>query len=268
MNVWRRAKGEHVGGEARQCRLKRLAPGPRPPARAKCAGFTLLEVLVAITLLGMIMVMAYQGLRTGAHSTAQGEAAIERINRLRLSQEFLRGQLSRALPMTIEQDDTLGAVVFEGGPEIMRFVAPMPGYLSYGGPYVQTLSVARGDGGSRKLVFDHRMLQYGEDADLAPDPSAGRDPVELLSDIEDAEFSYLEPGETEDDEPVWVEEWRELDRLPLLVRIRLDMREDSRIRWPELVVAPRVEAVGGSGSGLNFGPSSTDFGPTRPEDRR
>lgn len=229
--------------------------------RAKWAGFTLLEVLVAITLLGMIMVMAYQGLRTGARSTAQGEAAIERVNRLRLSQEFLRGQLSRALPMTIEQDDTLGAVVFEGGPEIMRFVAPMPGYLSYGGPYVQTLSLARGNGGERALVFDHRILQYGEEAERAPDPSAERDPVKLLDGIRDAEFSYLEPGETRDDEPVWVDEWRALDRLPLLVRIRLEMREDSRIQWPELVVAPRVETIGGRASQRGFGIEQPTFGP-------
>jgi general secretion pathway protein J len=223
---------------------------------------------VAITLLGMIMVMAYQGLRTGAHSAAQGEAAIERVNRLRLSQEFLRSQLARALPMTIEQDDMLGAVVFEGGPEVMRFVGPMPGYLSYGGPYVQTLTLARADGGGRKLLFDHRILQYGEDAGREPDPSSGRDPVELLAGIDDAEFSYLEPGESQDEEPEWVDEWREVDRLPLLVRIRLDMREDTRIQWPELVVAPRVEAVGGQGLQNRFGVDEPTFGPRRPSNDR
>ncbi len=198
--------------------------------------------------------MAYQGLRTGAHTTAQGEAAIERVNRLRLAQEFLRSQLARALPMAIEQDEQLGTVVFEGGPEVMRFVAPMPGYLSFGGPYVQTLALARADGGGQKLIFDHRILQYGEDAERAPDPSAGRDPVELLAGIEEAEFSYLQPGEDPDDEPEWVDEWRQLDTLPLLVRIRLEMHEDSRIHWPELVVAPRVEVVGRNGSSLEFGP--------------
>lgn len=242
-------------------------PRRSPGAGAKCAGFTLLEVLVAITLLGMIMVMAYQGLRTGAHSTAQGEAAIERVNRLRLSQEFLRSQLARALPMAIEQDDMLGAVVFEGGPEVMRFVAPMPGYLSYGGPYVQTLMLARADGGGRKLIFDHRILQYGEDAERAPDPSSEREPVELLAGIDDAEFSYLEPGESQDEEPEWVDEWRQVDRLPLLVRIRLDMREDSRIQWPELVVAPRVKATGGQGLQNRFGVDEPSFGP-RPSGNR
>lgn len=282
---WIASLGDQASGATRRCRTtvaragnkaggrgrKRLAPGPFSPVRPgrmKCAAFTLLEVLVAITLLGMIMVMAYQGLRTGAHSTAQGEAAIERVNRLRLSQEFLRGQLSRALPMSIEQDEMLGAVVFEGGPEVMRFVAPMPGYLSYGGPYVQTLALTRAEDGGSRLVFDHRILQYGEAAGRAPDPSADRDPVELLSGIDRAEFSYLEPGESLDEEPTWVDEWRQVDRLPMLVRIRLEMREDSRIQWPELVVAPRVEATGGRGPGLEFGPNTVDFGPNRREDER
>ena len=223
---------------------------------------------MAITLLGLIMVFAYQGLRTGAHTAAQGEAAIERINRLRLSQDFLRSQVSRALPMPFDQDETLGSVVFEGDQEVMRFVAPMPGYLSSGGPYVQTLLLTRGEGGTRQLVFDHRVLRYGEEAERGADDIEDRDPVLLLKGIEDAEFAYLQPGETVDEEPEWVEEWRQIGSLPLLVRIRLEMSEASRIRWPEMVIAPKVESGGRRGFGLDFGRDSVDFGPGRPEEER
>lgn len=247
----------------------RLPRDPSPASRfpgARQRAFTLIEVLVAVTLLGLIMVFAYQGLRTGTHTAAQGEAAIERVNRLRLSQEFLRGQLSRALPMAFDQDDTIGPVIFEGDQEVMRFVAPMPGYLSSGGPYIQTLLLTRADGGGKQLVFDHQVLRYGEEAEDASEIMEDRDPVMLLSGIKDAEFTYLQAGETEDEEPEWVDEWRKVGSLPLLISVRLEMQEDARIHWPELVVAPRVEAGGRRGFGLDFGPNSVDFGPRPPED--
>lgn len=253
-------------------RLPSAASRLSPPAfrlpRAHQRAFTLLEVLVAITLLGLIMVFAYQGLRTGAHTAAQGEAAIERVNRLRLAQEFLRSQVARALPMAFDQDDTLGSVVFEGDGEVMRFVAPMPGYLSSGGPYIQTLLLTRADGGGKQLLFDHEVLRYGEEAEQPREAMEDRDPVLLLSGIKDAEFGYLAPGESLDDEPEWVDEWRQVNSLPLLVRIRLEMTEESRIQWPELVIAPRVDSGGRRGFGLDFGPSSVDFGPAPDEDQR
>jgi len=221
-----------------------------PPSR----GFTLIEVLVAVTLLGLIMVLAYQGLRTGAHSAAQGEATIERVNRLRLAQEFVRAQLSRAQPMPFDQDDTLGQVVFEGGPESLQFAGPMPGYLSSGGPYIQSLVLDRGEDGL-DLVFAHRVLQYGPDADRPRNENDEPKPVTLLGGIDEAKFSYLEPPETQDGEPEWVNEWRELDRLPLMIRVELTMREDARIRWPTLLVSPKVDsAARGGGQQIPFGP--------------
>lgn len=216
-------------------------------------GFTLMEVLLAITLLGIIMVLAYQGLRTGAATAASGEEAIERVNRLRLTQEFVRGQISRAQPIPFEQDETIGGVVFEGGPEALRFAGPMPGYLSFGGPYVQTLALVNGDDGV-ELIFEHRVLTYGPDADAPPEEDE-REPVTLISGLKDARFSYLAPPESENGEPEWVEEWNLTESLPLLVRLEGEFREGRNLAWPLLAVAPRVDGGGRTGSrGLQFGP--------------
>lgn len=234
------------------------------PARQRISrGFTLIEVLLAVTLLGLIMVLAYQGLRTGAHSAAQGEATIERVNRLRLAQEFVRAQLSRAQPMAFDQDDTLGQVVFEGGPDSLQFAGPMPGYLSSGGPYVQSLVLDRGERGL-DLVFVHHVLRYGPDADKPRDESSEPKPVTLLGGIDEAKFSYLEPPETQDGEPEWVDEWRDLNSLPLMIRLDLTMRDDARIEWPTLLVAPKVDRVApGSAAQPQFGPIPPGKGATQ-----
>ena len=48
------------------------------------AGFTLLELVVAITLMGLVLVMLYSGLRAGLNGWDSGEARAEATNRLRL----------------------------------------------------------------------------------------------------------------------------------------------------------------------------------------
>ena len=126
----------------------------------KQRGFTLIELLVAISLLGIIMAMAYQGFRVGTRSVDQGEALVDRTNRLRVVHQFLRTQLSRAMPLAMkseEIDDRQLAVIFEGDDESMRFVAPMPGYLGHGGPHEQLLRLERGKN-DLELLFSHRLL--------------------------------------------------------------------------------------------------------------
>lgn len=238
-----------------------------PPSASRLSrhrGFTLVEVLLAITLLGMIMVLAYQGLRTGAQSAERGEAAVERVNRLRLAQEFIRAQVSRAQPMAFEQDATLGGVVFEGGPEALRFAAPMPGYLSFGGPYVQTLALVRGESGL-DLVFDHAVLRYGPEEDQHSRDER-RDPVLLIGGFQNARFSYLAPPDGPDAQPEWVDEWSETDTLPLLVRMEASFEETVRLHWPTLAVAPRVDSGARSMFNVEFGPRGS--GPDRPRSRQ
>ncbi|MDX1626808.1 MAG: prepilin-type N-terminal cleavage/methylation domain-containing protein, partial [Wenzhouxiangellaceae bacterium] len=70
--------------------------GRRPLA---ASGFTLVELLVATALIGLIMAMAYGGFRAGIRASDSGEALIERTNRLRVVHDFVRRQLSQARPL-------------------------------------------------------------------------------------------------------------------------------------------------------------------------
>ena len=111
-----------------------------PPGRRPQGGFTLVELLMAITLLAMILTLAYQGLRVGTQAVSRGEALVDRTNRMRIVHQFLRNQLSRVLPLTLSSDEDADGeapaiIMFEGEDDRMRFVAPMPGYLSRGGPH-------------------------------------------------------------------------------------------------------------------------------------
>ena len=201
---------------------------------ARARGFTLVEVLLALTLLALLMAGAFAGIHSATRAVASGESLIDRTNKLRVAQEFLRRELSQAKALVIEQDPTTGeATLFEGDAESLRFVAPMPGYLGSGGPYVQQLSFERHEGDLR-LLFRH-AIHNGYDADEGPLADPDLVPVVLLERIRDARFEYRaldDTGKLDD----WTDEWDKRGRMPLMVRIAVEFEEDLNLVWPEMVV--------------------------------
>lgn len=220
-------------------RASRCGRRPRGPVGAYSnaqSGFTLIELLLATALLALIMAMAYGGFRAGIRATSSGEALIEETNRLRVVHQFIRRQISHARPLIIEQDNQ-DIIRFEGESERIRFIAPMPGYLGFGGPYVQELRVEQGKVGM-DLVFAFAMLNGYEPGDLERDP-----PVTLLEDIGRADFEFL--GYDEDGESVfWSDFWEPLDQVPLSVSLRMSMERDNGLFFPELVTPVIIDSGG------------------------
>ena len=211
-------------------------------------GFTLVEVLLAVALLAMGLGIAFAVLRGAVAAVDSARAAAERVDQVRAAQHFLRRQLAAAAPqpwLPEDQDDPAEQRLLLGESGLLRFVAPMPGYLSAGGPYLQTLRPALQEG-EQVLLFEQSMLAGTQ---LVPD--TGR-PAVLLEGIADVAFSYRgidESGELSD----WQERWPSTTSLPLLVRIEVRF-EDERTRWPVLEVEL---ARAGSGSGAQLVPRTT-----------
>jgi general secretion pathway protein J len=225
---------------------------PRMPPRT-ARGFTLLEVMLAIVLLALLLAGTWGAIRTTVHAMHSGEAAIDRTNRLRVAEEFMRRQISRILPLAFGQDDSTGTnYVFEGSGDSMRFVAPMPGYLSKGGPYVQTLKIVGGRSG-KELVFTDAMLNG---FDLAEAKST-MEPAVLLDQIQDAKFEYRtldDQGELTD----WSSEWDDPSVTPVMVRIAITMRPEARVVFPDMEIPLMLDvgashAMGRPGGVLNRG---------------
>ncbi len=208
----------------------------------RSSGFTLLEVMLAIVLLALLLAGTWGAIRTTVHAMHSGEIAIDRTNRLRVAEEFLRHQISRILPLAYGTDEATGSnYVFEGSADSMRFVAPMPGYLSKGGPYVQMLRLVRSRGGGKELLFTDAMLNGFEIENEKP---SDREPAVLLDQIQDGVFEYRtldDQGELTD----WSSEWEDPSVTPVMVRIRLTMRPEARFVFPDLEI-PLMLDVGSS----------------------
>jgi general secretion pathway protein J len=209
-------------------------------------GFTLIELLIAMTLVALLMMMVYEGLRTGQRAAETGQAFIDRTNRLRITHEFVRQQAGRLMPLAYKQEGSTGKLfMFEGDSEKIRFVGPMPGYLGYGGTYVQELELIR-DGRYRSLVFRYWLHNGFDEKDI----DESEPPIQLLSGIRDGSFEFrgLDPeGKVGD----WAQRWEDPQLTPLAIKLELEMSPESRIDWPLLEIVMMVD--GGATRGFNTG---------------
>jgi len=214
-------------------------------------GFSLIEVLLAISLVAMIMALAYGGFRASVRATTSGEALIEQTNQLRISHQFVRRQLSRAKSLIIEEGEGADElqIRFIGDRDYVRFVAPMPGYLSYGGPYVQELRVER-NGDRQALVYYYAMLNGYEPGEIE-----ATEGIVLLNDVAEGTFRYL-GTDPEDDIPSWNDFWEDTEALPLAVALEMDLDRGNGLTWPDLIAPVMLDAAS---SGARSSRSSPRF---------
>ncbi len=195
-------------------------------------GFTLLELLIAITLLAMLSIMLLGGMRLGGRVWERSVKEIDQTDETRIARDFIRTALSSAYPLLDKSDPTHPAVSFIGQATSLRFLAPMPQTLGLAG-FAQMSLYVEEVGDTRRLILALRPELAFEDA-KSPAPSV------LLSKIQSAELSYFgaeEVGKT----PVWQDHWKSAIALPKLIRLRVIFAEGDTRPWPDLVVAPRIQ---------------------------
>jgi len=205
----------------------------------RASGFTLVELLLAITLLSMLLALAYGGLHAATQATDRGQVILEESGRLRMAHQFVRKQLNQAIPLAFTQADgaTPGSKeseVFLGSARSIRYVGPMPGYLGFGGPQVQQLSIVQGDNGLA-LVLEHALVQGFDETRLAE-----RDPIPLIDRIAAAEFQFLERDENGELLP-WTNTWEDPATFPVAISLDIEFEEGAYTEWPVMVAAVRID---------------------------
>lgn len=204
---------------------------------SRAPGFSLLEVMMATLLLAAGIALAFGAVRSASVATANAELEAAQAERLRAVQGFLRRQLESAMALPLEAPEPgVDPVVFDVSAERIRFVAPMPGYLSRGGPYVQEFRLRRGAAGMQ-LEFEFWLLTPEGPLE------AEREPEVLLEGLAEAAFAVR--GLAPDGAPTpWQDVWDGASQVPPLVRLQARFAA-PRMRWPALVVAPRAASGGG-----------------------
>jgi len=197
-------------------------------------GFTLMELLVAMTLLGILMAALFGGLRLGARVWEASDQTLDQGNHGEIVRSFLRTRLEQVLPVTGTTTDSQTETLFRGQQKSLRFVSSMP--ISFGSqPFLLELTLKRRDkqDPENDLVLRWRAL---DDASAVDEFATGE--RVLIEDVADIAFGYF--GAAEQRTQAWFQDWQH-ETLPALIRLELAFPTADRRRWSPLVVSPMID---------------------------
>lgn len=204
------------------------------------AGFTLLEMMVAFSLLALLFLALFSSFHTIGRGWEAADRKLLKTEDTRLISEFLRNQLSQTIVVQIKGE--AGSVyAFEGADDYVRYAAPLQPLQNQGGIYLIELAV-KPDKEGRKIEM--RYAPYRPD--LSWDEALEAvEPILVYSGLGLVHFDYY-AAESDQDDPRWRAEWLDQPVYPLLVRVMIEGKDHQA--WPTLIVdLPQVdEYVGAS----------------------
>lgn len=178
-------------------------------------GFTLLEVLVGVAVLGLIIGTLYGGVSFALQGAQRQDVVLGRTGDYDAVDRALRRMVADADP------GGSGTVPLTGTPGRVAFSSRMP--EAAGG---EPADVAVGITGGTLLL---RWSPRRPGRSIGPNPTP-RD-VELLRGVQRVELSYWATSG-------WRREWSQPD-LPALIRLRVTFPPGDARHWPDMVMATK-----------------------------
>ncbi|GGK84852.1 prepilin-type N-terminal cleavage/methylation domain-containing protein [Amphritea balenae] len=206
-------------------------------------GFTLLELLIALVLSGLIMALVFGGLSIAIRSWETVGQRSEHISEAFTLQHFLRQQLMGVSDERVAslEEGTL-VVGFYGLENELIFT----GFLNADdqGKLLTWiyLRVNTEDLLKPRLQLSTAPFDNVEEVDweqmLADFRTESTSTYTLLQGtLQQIRFEYFE--DEPDGQGQWHSEWRDRYALPKLIRLSFEMTDSQPLDWPEIIVVPR-----------------------------
>ena len=177
-------------------------------------GFTLLELIISLTIMSAVIVGVYATLSLGTDASERGEARSIENQRIRAALSLITRQLKSAYPLLLQAEGD-AFVYFFGESDELHFIAsssrPEIGGLEKVSYFI------REEDGRRSLWM--RVSAPALPADLVEDREGGlRQETEVLPDIDELVWEYFGTQQTEQ---AWQDHWsgKEVRKLPKAVRL-------------------------------------------------
>jgi type II secretory pathway pseudopilin PulG len=232
------------------------------------AGFTLLELIVAFTILALVAGMVFAGLRLALNSYQASQARLEDAARERVLLDHLKRQIGSLFPLTPtadfateypdqEEPEDLAtqmlvsqAPLFYGDSSSVTFITVAPLLLTENpGLTVVRYGLAQNEYGDYYLgAMEARYTGRSVFLTMADLPSGK--PLPLIYDIEDLQFDYY-GYDLESDSYRWFDFWsgEEAGTVPEAIRINYD--DQYILVSVNANFSGRLNRLGGIGGGVS-----------------
>lgn len=199
------------------------------------AGFTLMEMLVALVLASLIAVVLVQAIRTARTALASvdrqsGDGLVEAVQR------HLRATIAQARTVRLTAQ-RVGAPLIEAGPDRLELVSDHVPAGQFGGLYAITLALEPASTGGLYDLVETRTLHRPATLTGSAGTPRPQTRTRLLRDVEGLSLRYFGTAVGEADAG-WSPQWRHPAQLPALVAVEVLLGAADRRRWPPLVVEP------------------------------
>lgn len=183
-------------------------------------GFTLVELMISMALLGLLSLSLWGVIVLGANSAGSGERVTEQARRLRIATGIVTRQIRSAEPIFLRQGEER-LPFFSGDTDRVEFVTSTPQK-----PDASGLAMVRywlEDGAlmmSELPVYTVMANEEDSEEDPFPDGHLGTTTI-LLYDVDQLTFQYTRDI---DDAVAWEDEWfaADIEELPAAVKIAVE----------------------------------------------
>jgi len=233
------------------------------PGSRYAMGFTLIEVLIAMTLLSIMVVLLFSSLRTCAQSWEQGENKITEVNEVAVVHNFFQRHLSSAIPLWNDfnsggaaagrtgagavagnnasaanqpgadtgTDDMNRTFAFQGKKASLQFVSVFPASAGRSGMQLFSITQDKQDGEQVIKVTITPFFPVTEGKEWH------KEEVVLLRYVSAFTLAYFGIDE-ETGKSRWQDEWLKKNVQPQLVKI--DINTANGVFWPEMIIELKV----------------------------
>ncbi len=213
--------------------MKKVGPPP------KIYGFTLVEVMVTLTILGFILLIVFGVFRLALSSWQKGEEVQEADQQIRMVEQFLLRQIKSAFPYKFPSSKAEGDYLFfEGTPQRLRFISTYSlKFKRSEGLVLVTYEVRPQNGQGTLFLAEEKVLNK----DLLVNSYDPESALPLMKYISGAYFEYYQEEDSfKGIKEEWLNDWsgKEKGALPTAVRFRFKYEKDREKGQP-----PEVQLI-------------------------
>lgn len=193
------------------------------------AGFTILELTISISLIGLIVLIILGALRLGYRSIESGEKKIEYLERIRSSFHIIDSQVQSYFPLTYE-DEGGKKYYFKGKRGLMQFPTNYSVWGGEKGYVITTYTVTPAENGKQLLYVTEQIVGFESTRE-----------AKLFDHFDAIYFEYFFKDPVEETGR-WVDEWTEEESVPEKVRVHfIEGAKDLPIIIPLRIKASLTE---------------------------